>query len=371
MNEKRLSFDPELAFSDAKQQPRELRREAVAEVVRERSRQREGLAIIQTFLIDAAESNPDITSKELLAQLDELQQDITITDNQRNQINKIVAAYFRRRKKMHASTRNAQSPEDYYEAVIGWRPEGQVRLIDGAVAYHFQLANPREYAALYTQKRPRSVTSEDLNKAKLSGGFARRGALYTAERMVWNAHERTPTFVHEQMHAWYGFFQETIGEPESYRLSSTDSKRVNIDANPDHKVSILTALFRRQRRTVENRAQDEMLAINRNRDRSVGTLATNELYDYARWAWDSPSTQTFFQQLDAAGKELAQKAFKQVFEIEYRQLLLKAQAAFNLLISPRGGFDRQQAIHFLMYFPLRRWSVEVGRMLRAQEPLRD
>ncbi len=372
-------FHPEKELQEIRRAPKEERKAKIEEFKEKLAFQKEGLARAQEGLITAIRKNPDTPLEELYETAVNAGSRYGMSEEQKETARSLISAYSEKHQKIKEVREQYPSDKDLYNALFGRQPKGKVEVIEGPMTLYFRCEKLDDYTVIHSQSflGERDITKEDRKASEMSGGVSIGSSLipglegtviaeksgfvgYKSKRWA----QSEDILKHEEQHAMKRIFGEKIVEHnawERFDLAETDEER---------KLA-LKEYFRSRRQSGENRARDEILAFFKGdwQAESIFEALTEPrekkgLYDY--FVEDKKLLRNWFSENFKGWYEpLADRAIKDVFELEYKELLQDGIDAFTKL--EKSGYSKDQVIAILIHEPLAKWKKVAKRLLEAKK----
>ncbi len=364
-------FDPKLELGKIKKLPREEKRDALEEYKEKLVEQKEGLADMQEYFIKLIRKNPDISFEELNEEVEREGKELGLTPFQRIMARQILSRYKVKHEAIKEIRNQYQKDSDLYKNLFGRDPKGKIEVVKGPMTLYFRCHDPEDYALIHSQAfiNKRQLKPEDLEAANLTGGISLGSApipglegTIIAENVKKVAFENSKkTYEHEEQHAIKRLFKESEIKmklaPGSYEIKTTKEQ-----------IQFFERVLRSWREDAEFRVKDEILAYLKSGDApnlvfQVLTQLADQggIYDYLKNIREKGLPELLAGQKSEKVKENLRKAAHNVLEEEYRNLIRRGIASFQLLVEEMK-YSKEKATAILVKESLSNWFRVVVRM---------
>ncbi len=387
-------FNPKQEIQNAFQVGVELRPIAVTEFKQNLAYQKEGVAVMQTYLIEKITKNPEISYVELMLAAGVFRGVLGLTDEQFDLLRHTIDRYIVRHDELISIMKRYEIEKDpmktMFRDFFGTFPKGIIEVTIGPVAFNFYCHNEADFitAASYDDYHQGFLPAKlsDHERLSLNRSFGifipyapiSEGRLTNAIILIkMSANTDEPsiqkTVIHEEEHAAREFLQTVfIGY---YARKTTSSKNVyptvekDLDT-PKRRLIVVKKInseLADSRRIAEDEVKSEIQAFfkeGESADRILTILRTRENgYDFFSKYWRRAIVRDYVNLFGARFKPDITKAISDM-EIKYRSHILQSLHALKTLV--QHGFSRDKAVNFLSEAPLDKWEKEVRRLLEAR-----
>lgn len=380
------------------------------QAVLEYALRKEGIASMMENLVSVICEDPDTDPQKLFGLGDEYIELIGLDEEEERLTNYTIGKYISRRRRMKEVRKAYPCDNQFFKAVCGVEPQGEVQIDMRPVTFNFVCRDPRDYALMINRAANESlpVNRSSLREAHKTGGMFIKTELFNDPELQGavivenidqeSEKERVLFRLHEEQHSLNSFVQNSCidffveGYPQSEDESSTVPlflfKLVNATHEDDFPISLieckkdpqaqrllLTRILRKERIERENCSKEELLAYLKmgciNFDDSTEVIRIfqeSKRYNYFPSEWRQEAVKNcveiFKQHIRVKRENMVKRVVEKVFVTEYEQLLIDSVDAMNYLRN--AGFSLDRAIFLLMTEPLRDWRKMAERMFIAR-----
>lgn len=377
-------FNPQQELQDLKKLTGSEKKESLILFKEKLLEQRRGLVHVHTAVIEAIRKNPNLTFEDIEYDLGYLKDKYRISDDVwRERVESVVREYQKKHRAVKEIRESHPDDRELFLTLFGAFPKGNVEIIQGSVTLMVR-CHLEDYALINSGAflENQKVSSNDVHRARLSGGVSLSGALQEDLRGTiivekfavvprWSRKSRA-IYAHEEQHAIHRLFQQKLrNEMADSLLHKINRKEARGDLSVHEMLKIT---FETERLRAENSAADEILAYIRDQRFAdilsvvSGTQYSNifyllikkesegGLYDYFH-GFTLPKEPWFEEMSDEVKEEMR----TQIFEKDYQKHLWLGLSAVRSL---RGaGYSIDDVIALLTYEPLAKWPKVVRRFL--------
>ncbi|PIT88301.1 MAG: hypothetical protein COU29_00720 [Candidatus Magasanikbacteria bacterium CG10_big_fil_rev_8_21_14_0_10_36_32] len=375
-------FDPEAELVVIKKLPHQERKQAV-EIFKEKlAAQKEGLAKMQTQLIEYVRINPDASFEELVKKAEDLGSPYGMSESQLEITAEVLKAYMEKHKAVRKIRTEYSDDAEIYELLFGQKPKGKVQIVEGPLTLHLRLLDKDDYehtlraATDLTHGQQSSDTYIQMMAEKTSGVTLNKVMIPELDGSVIAEKAESEDFNdtakkiydHEEQHAMKKFFEEQRNSSNAlseFRASQSDEERENA----------LRHFCRHNRQQIEEKAKDEIMAYFKGSTHSaeqvVGTLTRTQeqggTYDYFMINKMEEVLSKFLlsKSIDEKYLPMIKKVIHDVFRNEYDNLIKNGVKSFVDL--QKSDYSTDKTIALLTHEPLRKWPLVVKRMLESKK----
>ncbi len=369
------TFDARKELAGLKAIPKAERREKLAEIKQNLSRQTEGLAQVQTNIFTVIRNNPDASYDDLRGAM--LQQGATygMNDRQKEVGSDVLKKYVTKHEEIRGLRSQYPDNRELFKALFGRPPKGDVEVVDGPMTFYFKCKDVNDFALIRSQSfiEGREPTAGEVSEAARYGGLAGVTTLVPAvngavmaENSSHEVFQKSPAQsdtvrTHEEQHVMNHLFAEQFDEARDVisRFHEAQTRGEKEVAVEDY--------LRYFQEKAEEESRDEILAYfkdGRSLDEILTTLTLKKDegggYDFLvddRASAEYNVALLFGEDFQAFARSKAGK----MYDTEYREHLKTALQSVERLT--KAGYDRDKAIALLVHEPLSRWDKVTGRLL--------
>lgn len=364
-------FRPRRELHDIKSFPRSEKKQKLEEFKEKLAYQKEGLAEMQEIMMLKIRENPDVSKEELMKEAEYFADEFGFNEWQRTVAETVIDAYLQKHKSVRENRAAYPDDKDIFRKVFGKMPEGKIEVIEGPITLYFRCYDIRDFSGIRGGKFyfGEKITDEDIIKNKTIKGVTAYSLVkdlvgtIIVENFSKPADDSAETLVHEEEHILQELFAGVVEETEK----EFDFFTAFLEAQSKEQKEILFArYFRSLLKESEKRAQGEILAYFKEKDVSAEKIFERLIepeeeggaYDY-RYRLKTELNEWINEK---EFKPFADKAFNEVFEIEYPNLLIAAIEAFENL---KKYYNTEKAVEILRNEPLANWKKAAMRLCKA------
>ncbi|MBI3633697.1 MAG: hypothetical protein HY226_05405 [Candidatus Vogelbacteria bacterium] len=334
--------------------------------------QKLGMAAMQTEMIEAIRSNPDLSKDDLwyIAFKHLKPNDTPIYDQAKTLTT--IEHYIALHEAVSTARKNFPNDPDLFKYLFNHEPQGKIEIKTGPIVIYVRCYDMRDFGLAFrdnpSDDQPLSPV-EMLHASLVGGKFLRnaRQPELTGTLVIENGLQREDkaAFEHEEQHAIKNLFEGE--ERESYFTGQED---IMNKKQASKMVQNFLIIYRKNH--METLAKHEILAYMKTGQSSQETYRDltqpkkdGGIYDYAASYIPylkelSQSWRPIFQ--DALTDELLRK----VFEDEYWKVVASGCRAFNKLIE-KVKLSRQDTVNLLTVEPLSKWEKLAERIIEYEK----
>lgn len=376
-------FAPAEELAKIKKAPKEERLRLLSEFKEKWRQQKEGLAEVQELIIGRIRENPDAPVKKLYEEAMKAAAPYNLSFEQKTRIAFILFDYAEKHREVEKIREKYPDDADLYAAVFRKKPEGKIEAIKGPMTLFFRAYNINDYAYIYTQAfmENRKLTLKDVFAARRTGGVSLGASLIKGlegtiivqnveeeihQDSAQNQSKTNATLIHEEQHAIKRLFPEYVNNQKLWKLDEEMMDLALGGADRTEMENLIKRSFREDRKNMETRAKDEILAFLKEEfywPKEVFHILTKKLeegglYDYFA-ASQRPEKIDFIAKLsNAPVHEIAEDIYK----TGYHRLIKEGIDAFVKL--RKSGYSTEETIAILINEPLAKWGKVAKRLLK-------